>query len=272
VKSKDFLSKNIYSITNALESVILTEDLCQTSGLLQSLDPRIKVSTFVLFIVTVGLARSIWPLAIMLAVILAISFLSKVPLGFFLKRVLIFIPIFTALIAIPALFITPGDPLVTSAGKVIITEQGARTAGLLVLRVTDSLSFGILLILTTRWANILAALRWFRMPALFVTILGMTYRYIFLLLHSTNSMFLARRSRTLGSLSRGENRRWLGQALATTLAKSHHLSEEVYLAMLSRGYKDDGIVLNNFSLKQRDFLWTTLAVAIAALLIWSNYL
>jgi cobalt/nickel transport system permease protein len=195
-----------------------------------------------------------------------------VTLGVFLKRILVFIPIFTALIAIPALFITPGDPLVTSAGNVIITEQGARTAGLLILRVTDSLSFGILLILTTRWANILASLRWFRMPALFVTILGMTYHYIFLLLHSVNSMFLARRSRTLGSLSGGENRRWLGQALATTLAKSHHLSEEVYLAMLSRGYKDDGIVLNNFSLKRRDFLWATFAVAVATLLIWSNYL
>ena len=272
VKSKDFLSKNISSITGALESVISSEDLCRARGLLQGLDPRIKVATLVLFIIVISLVQSLPILAGVFVLILAFALLSKVTLGVFLKRILIFIPIFTALIAIPALFITPGDPLVTSAGKVIITEQGARTAGLLVLRVTDSLSFGILLILTTRWANILAALRWFRVPALFVTIMGMTYRYIFLLLHSANSMFLARRSRTLGSLSGGENRRWLGQALATTLAKSHHLSEEVYLAMLSRGYKDDGIVLNNFSLKRRDFLWTTFAVAIASLLIWSNYL
>ncbi len=271
MKSRDFLSKNIAGITNALESVILTEDLCRAPGLLQSLDPRIKVSTFVLFIVTVGLARSIWPLVIMLAVILAFALLSKVPLGVFLKRTLIFIPIFTALIAIPALFITPGEPLAT-LGKLTITEQGACTASLLVLRVTDSLSFGILLILTTRWTNILAALRWFRVPAIFVTIIGMTYRYIFLLLHSANSMFLARRSRTLGSLSGGENRRWLGQALATTLVKSHHLSEEVYLAMLSRGYQDDGLVLNNFSLKLRDLLWTVFAVAVALALLWSNRL
>jgi len=37
---------------------------------------------------------------------------------------------------------------------------------------------------------VLAALRWVRMPALIVDILGMTYRYMFLLLHSANSMFL----------------------------------------------------------------------------------
>ena len=272
VKSKDFLSKNISGLTGTLESVISSEELCRAPGLLQGLDPRVKLVTLVLFIVAVSLVRSLPILAGVFVLILAFALLSKVPLGVFLKRILVFIPIFTALIAIPALFITPGDPLVTSAGKVIITEQGAHTAGLLILRVTDSLSFGILLIITTRWTNILAALRWFRMPALFVTILGMTYRYISLLLHSVNSMFLARRSRTLGSLSGDENRRWLGQALATTMAKSHHLSEEVYLAMLSRGYKDDGIVLNNFSLKRCDFLWTIFAVAIASLLIWSNYL
>ena len=271
VKIKDFLSKNISGFTGTLESVISSEELCRAPGLLQGLDPRGKLVTLILFIVAVSLVRSLPILAGVFGFVIAFALLSKVPLAVFLKRILVFIPIFTALIAIPALFITQGEPL-TTLGKLTITEQGARTAGLLVLRVTDSLSFVVLLILTTRWTNILAALRWFQMPALFVTILSMTYRYIFLLLHSANSMFLARRSRTLGSLSVRENRRWLGQALATTLVKSHHLSEEVYMAMLSRGYQDDGLVLNNFSLKRRDFLWAAFAVTVASLLIWSNQL
>jgi cobalt/nickel transport system permease protein len=174
-------------------------------------------------------------------------------------------------IAVPALFITPGEPLVTMGSRVIITEQGARTAGLLVLRVTDSLSFGILLVLTTRWTSILAALRWFHVPSVFVTVLGMTYRYIFLLLHTANSMFLARRSRSLGTFSARENRRWLGQALGTTMAKSHQLSEDVYLAMLSRGYRDDGLALNELTLRWRDFMWAALAVATASTLLWVNW-
>lgn len=272
MKGEGFLTKNISSFTHILESVISTENLCRASGLLQGLDPRVKVATFVLFIVTVGLARSLWPLAIMFVLILALSSLSKVPLGFFLKRVFLFIPIFTAVIAIPALFITPGSPLVTIAGKVIITEQGARTAGLLFLRVTDSLSFGVLLILTTPWTNLLAALRWFRIPSLLVDILGMTYRYIFLLLHTTNSMFLARRSRTIGSFSSGENRRWLTRALTTTMARSQHLSEEVYLAMLSRGYQGEIRVLNDFRMRHRDFLWVAFTLIAASILLWSNHL
>ena len=272
MKSDDFLSKNISNITHALESVISAEDLCRAPGLLQGLDPRVKVATVVLFIVVVGLARSLPILAGIFVLILVFAILSKIPPGIFLKRILIFIPIFTAVIAIPSLFFTPGEPLVTAGSKVIITEQGARTAGLLVLRVTDSLSFGVLLILTTRWTNILAALRWFRVPSLFVAVLGMTYRYIFLLLHTANSMFLARRSRTLGTLSGKETRRWLAHALATTMVKSQHLSEEVYLAMLSRGYRDEGLALNDLSLRRRDFLWVAFALAAASVLLWINQL
>ncbi len=272
MKGEGFLTKNISSFTRTLESVVSAEDLCRAPGLLQSLDPRVKVVTFVLFIVTVGLARSLAILGTIFSLILIFSFLSKVSLGFFLKRVLLFIPIFTAVIALPALFITRGEPLIAVAGKVIITEQGARTAGLLFLRVTDSLSFGVLLILTTPWTSILVALRWLRMPSLIVDILGMTYRYIFLLLHTTNSMFLARRSRTIGNFSGGENRQWLARALTTTMSKSQHLSEEVYLAMLSRGYEGEVRVINDLRLKRRDFLWVALAVVVASILLWENSL
>ncbi|HXZ94618.1 MAG TPA: cobalt ECF transporter T component CbiQ [Dehalococcoidia bacterium] len=272
MKGEGFLGKNISSFAHALESVIIAEDLSRAPGLLQRLDPRVKVATLILFIVTVALARSLWILGVIFVLILSFSLLSKVPLGFFLKRIILFIPIFTAVIALPALFITPGVPLVSIAGRVIITEPGALTAGLLFLRVSDSLSFGVLLILTTPWVNILVALRWFRMPSLLVDIIGMTYRYIFLLLHTANSMFLARRSRTIGSFSSGENRRWLTRALATTMVKSQHLSEEVYLAMLARGYQGEVRVLNALSLKRRDFICVAFALLVASLLLWSNHL
>lgn len=272
MRGEGFLSRNISGFSQALESVILAQDSCRGPGLLQSLDPRIKVVTFVLFIITIGLARSLAILGIIFFLILVLSLLSRISFRFFLKRILLFIPIFTLVIALPALFITPGEPLLSVAGRVIITEQGAHTAGLLLLRVTDSLSFGVLLILTTPWMNILAALRWLHVPSLIVDIVGMTYRYIFLLLHTTNSMFLARRSRTIGNLSGGENRQWLFRVLVTTMAKSQHLSEEVYLAMLSRGYQGEMRVLNDLSTKRRDFLWLAFTAAIVSILLWRSTL
>ena len=272
MKGDDFLTKNIAGFTRVLESVISTEDISRATGLLQSLDPRVKLVSFLLFIVTVSLLHSLPVLGGIFALIFLMSLASKISPSFFLKRVLIFVPIFTLVIAIPALFITPGQPLVSLAGKAIITHQGALSASFLLLRVTDSLSIGVLLVLTTPWSNILVALRWIRIPSLLVDILGMTYRYMFLLLHSANSMFLARRSRVIGSFSGSENRRWLGRALATTMAKSQRLSEDVYLSMLSRGYQGEVRILNELSLKRRDFLWIAFSSVVIAVLFWVSLL
>jgi cobalt/nickel transport system permease protein len=272
MSSEGFVSRNVSAFSRALESVLITENICRGLGLLQSLDSRVKLVTLILFIVIIGLANNLAVLAIIFGLILIFTLLSKISLGFFLKRVLLFIPVFTLVIAIPALFITPGSPLLTIGNKVIITIQAARTASLLFLRVTDSLSFGVLLILTTPWTKILMALRWFHLPAIIVDILGMTYRYIFLLLHTTNTMFLARRSRTVNSHSGSEKWLWLSRTLTTTLSKSQHLSEEVYLAMLSRGYRGDMRFLFDFRLNRRDYLWMAFVLVAAAILLWSNYI
>jgi len=101
--------------------------------------------------------------------------------------------------------------------------------------------------------------------------MGMTYRYIFLLLHSTNALFLSRRSRTLGTFSGSENRRWLTRALGSTLAKSQHLSEEVYSAMLSRGYQGEIYSLSRLQFQRRDFIGLVLILLTAAILLWSTY-
>jgi cobalt/nickel transport system permease protein len=140
----------------------------------------------------------------------------------------------------------------------------------LILRVTDSLSLGALLILTTPWTKLLATFRWFRVPSLFVSVLSMTYRYIFVLLHTVNNMFLARKSRTPGTLSAKQNRKWLGHTLAATMLKSLHISEQVYSAMLSRGYRDDGLTISQFKLRQRDLLWLLFASAALTLPVWAG--
>jgi cobalt/nickel transport system permease protein len=270
LSQEGFLARNTAVLTSALESVMLNDKIARNGGFFQLFDPRLKVISTVIFIVIVGLARNILTLAFILALILILCYLTRVPIVFFIKRILLFIPIFTLVIVIPALFITPGEPFLKLGDKIIITEQGIRTAEFLFLRVTNSLSLGVLLILTTRWNNLLAALRWFRIPSLFVDVLGMTYRYIFLLLRTANSMFLARRSRTLGTFSATENRRWLVRTLGTILLITQHVSEEVYLAMISRGYQGETRVLFDFSVKARDFLLAACFVVIAIFLLWTG--
>ena len=272
MRSDSFLSRNIAGLSQALESIIAADDLSRAPGLLQGLDPRAKAASFLLLVVTAGLLRSLALLAVLFMMAIVLAGFSQISLSFFLKRVLLFIPLFTAVIAIPALFTTPGTSFWHIGPHVSITQQGLLSAAFLFARVTDSLSLGILLILTTLWTDLLAALRWFRLPALIVSIVGMTYRYIFLFLHTTNNMFMARRSRMVARFSGAANRRWLGQVLTATLTKSQHLSEEVYLAMLSRGYSGEIVTLDELQTRDRDFLWLAATLVIALTLLWVNYL
>jgi cobalt/nickel transport system permease protein len=270
LNQEGFLTKTVAALTSALESVILNEELTHTRGLIQSLDPRVKLFTFALLILIVGLARSFWILAVLTILAVTLVCFSRLSPVFFIKRVLLFLP-FTAIIALPALFITPGDPGWQIGNRVVITLQGAQTAGFLLLRVMDSLSCGLLIIVTTPWNDILFALRWFRLPVVIIDILGMTYRYIFLLLHTTNSMFLSRRSRSLGVFSGNENRRWLAHTLASTMAKSQHLSQDVYLAMIARGYQGEIFTINRLQFRKRDYIWLSIIIMVAVVLIWSIY-
>jgi cobalt/nickel transport system permease protein len=149
-----------------------------------------------------------------------------------------------------------------------ITVPGVITAAFLLLRVGTSVSLTVLLILTTRWALVLRALRVLHMPQAFVLILGMTYRYIYVLLHTANDMFLSRQSRLLGRVSGAEDRRWLTASMGALLAKSYDLSDQVYLAMQSRGFRGEVLVLDTFGMTRRDWLWLAVFMGTAAVAIW----
>ena len=63
-----------------------------------------------------------------------------------------------------------------------------------------SISLVVLLTLTTPWVRLLAALRALLVPRIFILIIGMAYRYIFLLLNSVTDMYTARKARTVGNV------------------------------------------------------------------------
>ena len=182
-------------------------------------------------LLAVGLSRNLLVILALYFLALALAFFSKIPLAFFVKRVWLFIPFFTGVIALPALFITPGPVLAHLPLGLVITQTGLTTALFLLLRVGTSVSLAVLLVLTTPWNSVLKALGVLRVPAVIILILGMTYRYIHLLLHLTNDMFLSRKSRLLRRMNGPEERRLIAATSGTLLNKSLQVSSEVYLAM-----------------------------------------
>lgn len=262
------IERTLGDITNTLEQSLFTEDIARRRGLLQSLDPRVKVVSTILLLIAVSLSRSLTVIVGLYVVTLGLAWLSVVPMGFFVKRVWLFMPFFTGIIAVPAFFLTPGPTLVQLPWGWVITRTGAMTALFLLLRVGSSVSLTVLLVLTTPWNSVLKALGVLRVPDVFIVILGMTYRYIYLLLHTVNDMFLSRKSRVLRRMSTAEERRLLAASAGTLLIHSLDLSSEVYLAMQSRGLRGFPRTMDTWKMRLADWAWGAAMLAVTIIAIW----
>ncbi len=263
-----FVEKTLADVSHALEQTLFAEKIAQKDGLLQGLDARIKVLALVLLLLAVSLSHSLAIILGLYFVLLGLAWASAVPMGFYIKRVWLFMPFFTGIVAIPALFITPGPVLMQLPLGLVITQSGLNSALFLLLRVGTSVSAAVLLVLSTPWNTVLKALGVMHLPEVVVLILGMTYRYIYLFLHTANEMFLSRQSRILRRLDGASERRLVAASAGTLLNRSLQLSSEVYLAMQSRGFRGTPRTMDTFKMQGRDWLFAALALIISAAAIW----
>lgn len=267
-RRKDFIAKTINGVTETIERSVYTEEFARRDGLLQRIDPRVKVGVFVASVLTVGLVRSLPVILGLYVIAVVLGLASRLPISLLLKRILIGIPLFAGIVALPALFLIGGKPLLDIAriGPVhlAITSNSLLSFVTFVSRVTGSVTLAALLVVTTRWSDLLKSMRIFHVPEVFIVVLGMTYRYIFLFLKALENLFLARASRTVGTATEREQRRWIGSSMGTLLGKSFKTSNDVYQAMVARGFTGDVRTITNFSMRDEDWLFVAVSAVILA--------
>lgn len=271
-----FVERTLDGGAGLLRQVMFGEDTAALDGLLQRLDPRVKLVGLFLLIVAVGLVHHLVVLAAVYLVLLGLAAASRLPVGFFVKRVWLFVPIFTGVVVLPATLsvVTPGDivlQLWTWHGSPEgITAPGLLGAALVVARVAASISLVVLVTVTTSWSRLLAGLQALGVPRMFVLIIAMAYRYVFLLLGTVTDMYTARKARTIGRQRHdGSARAFLGASVATVFGKAEHLSEEVHQAMVARGYRGAAHTLSVFRLSRADVLAAVTAL-VAAVAIYGG--
>lgn len=284
---RGYIEKTLNEISSFFVNGLFSEESIYRGGLLQSIDPRAKIFTIGAFVVAVSLYKNISIVLAAYLFTLVLAYCSRIGIGFFLIRVWLFIPLFSGIIAIPALFnvFVPGDSIldiihlksaivfgpINIPETVSITRQGVYSASLFVMRVATCVSLVVLLTLTTRWPHILKSLKVFRVPEFFTFILGMTYRYIHLLLRQIEDVHLARRSRTIGRERGSSGRKWISSQIKFVLKRSLSISEQVYSAMVSRGFTYDLKTIDNFKLKTKDYIWIVFSILIIAITLGVNW-
>jgi cobalt/nickel transport system permease protein len=148
-----------------------------------------------------------------------------------------------------------------------LSAAGVWGAVVFVARVGVNVSLAVMLVLTTPWADVLKSMHALKVPSVFVLVLSMGYRYIFLFLHTLNGMFEARKSRVVARLGGGEDRRWITRSMGALMSRSFKLSNDVYAAMLARGFSGEIRTYSRFRMRVRDWLSVVGALAVATLTV-----
>jgi cobalt/nickel transport system permease protein len=263
----NFLDRSLAVFLAAMEHALSAEELATANGLLQRLDPRTKVVGIFALIIAVAVAHKLWVIGAVFVFVLLLAASSRVSPLLLGKRVWIPVILFTGVIALPAPFVIPGRIVWRLPGLAWpVTAQGLLSAGYLISRVETAATLSVLLVLCTPWSRVMKALRVLRVPVVFVVVLGMAYRYIFLLLESAREMLESRRSRMVGELRGSDRRRLAAASVGVLMSKTLQLSGDVYSAMLARGFRGELYLLDDFHTVALDWLMLGLftAAAIAA--------
>jgi cobalt ECF transporter T component CbiQ len=253
--SAGVIGRTVRGFTEALGQTLVSEHSARERGLLQALDPRVKLVGLLALVIAAALSRKLVVMVALFGLGIVLAVASRLNLWALAKRVWLVALGFTAMIAAPALFLTPGAALYRLPfGSLAITVQGARSALLLIARVESAVTLSTLLVLTTPWMHLLKALRTLLVPVEVIVLLAMTHRYVVLLTETANQMFESRQSRMVGRLSGRQQRRLMVNTGGVLLSKTLEMGNQVFLAMQARGFRGEVRLLTDFRLRGWDYL------------------
>ncbi len=280
------LDRTMKALTGLFEAFFFSESYAREKGILQELDARVKLLSFLLLVIVVSLLHSIPLIYGVYVLTLILAFASKIKTAYFMGRIWLTISLFIGMIALPATLnvFTPGETVIHlySLGQahqigpyyipaeIAISRQGLSTALLLIGRVATSMALVLLLTLTTPWTDLLKALRSVRIPRIYVQTLSMTLRYLLLLCQIVRETHIAKKSRTIRAGRTPAEQKWVAGQVGTLFKRSMQLSAEVHRAMVARGFQGDVLLLSVFRIRRRDYAWMALCIGISGLLLYWN--
>ncbi len=280
---KGFIGKTINGIFDFIQEAFVSEKYAKRNGLLQRLDPRVKLFSTLVMLVAISMVSDLNVLIFVYLLTLLLAYLSKVEVGFFIKRVWLFIPIFAGIIAIPMMFniFLPGQCIVPIAyfgpgaqlgpfflpTHICMTREGVNLAVVFTMRVATCVSFTVLLFITTPEQVLFKSMRLVGVPKIYVLTLEMAYRYIFLLIDMVREMYIAKKARTIRSSSIFEEQKWVGGRMGYTLIRSLDMSEKVHMAMISRGYNGDIKIMQKFKMESLDYVAAAFAIILGLIIV-----
>lgn len=233
------------------------------SSLIHGLDPRIKIIGTILFIVAATvLPFGAWlPYALLWLGSLAVALLSRLGWSYALKRSFVALPFALAAITLP--FTIVGQPI-AQIGSLTISAEGSVRFLSILIKSWVSVQIAMMLPATTRFADLLWAMRELRIPKPLVGIVSFMYRYLFVFADEALRLLRARAARSATIDNKGGGSLWwrgkiAGGMVGNLTLRAFERSERIYDAMISRGFQDEIKILAPPRLTNHDliilFVW-----------------
>jgi cobalt/nickel transport system permease protein len=281
-----FIDKTLRHVLSFIEDSMFSENIAKKRGLLQGVEPRLKIVTLLFLVVVLSLQKSIGDIVIFLFLSFALVAASRISLPFFLKKLLP-AAIITLCISLPVVLnlVVKGKPLIVlfrferpvDIGPLIvpdsieITEQGLKSALTLLFRVVASVSFVFLMIMTTRPNTFMKSVASL-IPGPLSSVVSMGYRYIYLLARKTEQFIMGLRSRQIVRVTSGRGQRWAASRMGLLFSISMDIANELAMSMESRGYRGDRFRIQDlkFKMGRRDVLWLIFVLVFCGVMTWKS--
>lgn len=173
----------------------------QTDSMIHRLDPRVKIVSTVLFIISLFIVDNFIGYIIAAVFLASVIKISKVPFKFMVRgmKAVVFLMLITVVFN---LFLEPGEPLV-SVWKLTITKQGLRKAIFMAIRLTFLIIGSSVMTLTTTpnhltdgIEKLLKPLRFIKVPVHEIAMMmSIALRFIPILLEETDKIMKAQLAR-----------------------------------------------------------------------------
>lgn len=227
---------------------------------LHRLDPRVKILALTGFLVAVALVRDLRGAALALILALIWLLLSRIPLGFVLRRlkaVAIFLAAFLVLLPLSH---PDGWPAGLEQGGVIFIKG-------LAMVITVFPMFG-----TTPFHVSMKALARLHVPERLVAMILFAYRYLFVFAEESRTLQQALRARGFKARSDWRTLQSLGNLVGLVVVRAFERTERIYQAMVARGFKERFGTLYEFRLTWPDVIKSGVivlaAVGLAGVDLW----
>lgn len=212
---------------------------------MHSFDARLKFVLAVTAILAVTLVPVGGFLALLLAFVALVIASSVAKLGPLRLVRGSFVAAPFLLIALPVIFVRPGDPLGSvelGALRLTVSGEGLRMFATIATKSWLCVQVALLLTYTTPFHDLLDALRELRLPGILVAIIGFMYRYLTVLGSEAQRLIRARAARSAfaadgsGGGSIAWRARVTGGMVGSLFLRSYERSERIYDAMQARGF------------------------------------